>query len=517
MCIAELKGITADTLLSMEPEALQELYEKVQALKAFEAYNRVDYFKPFPYQKTFMDAGKNNTVRFLMAGNRTGKTYGTSAEFSYHLTGRYPDWWDGLRVADSGHTYWALGVNLDSICRIVQKELLGTSNAALLDEIGTGTIPKQCIDLERGLQRDGMRVKQIRIFHTDGGYNTLMFYNYDNEAAMMGQKVMGAWMDEEPEFYSIDIYSQIRTRILNAGGEGRDGFIIITATPENGPTPLVNLFRNDKSGLLYLQKASMDDNPTLTLKQIEDMLATVAPWQRAMRRNGEPVQGKGAVFEFNEDDYVIDDIQPQAHWQAIAAVDWGVAIDPTALVITLKDPDSETYYVYDTFFFDEDAYDRSPKNVAKALLESDYKAIPVIRPHDHPSESSQLKSYGINVQIDPFRNPPESQLTIKRLGTNTTRAANDIETGIAEWCNLLRNGKLKILRRNEQLLEEMRSHSYKTNRNSNKVERTKPDDTIDATRYSLMSLMANRGTEYGNVNDLFNSQFQSFNNTTFNI
>jgi hypothetical protein len=30
-----------------------------------------------------------------MAGNQLGKTLSGAAEASIHLTGRYPDWWDG--------------------------------------------------------------------------------------------------------------------------------------------------------------------------------------------------------------------------------------------------------------------------------------------------------------------------------------------------------------------------------------------------------------------------------------
>jgi hypothetical protein len=35
--------------------------------------------------------------RLLMAANQVGKTLAGAAEAAFHLTGRYPDWWEGRR------------------------------------------------------------------------------------------------------------------------------------------------------------------------------------------------------------------------------------------------------------------------------------------------------------------------------------------------------------------------------------------------------------------------------------
>jgi hypothetical protein len=35
--------------------------------------------------------------RVFMAGNRVGKTVAAGTEIAYHLTGEYPDWWEGHR------------------------------------------------------------------------------------------------------------------------------------------------------------------------------------------------------------------------------------------------------------------------------------------------------------------------------------------------------------------------------------------------------------------------------------
>jgi len=35
-----------------------------------------------------------------MAANRVGKTMSGAAELAYHLTGLYPDWWQGRKFAE---------------------------------------------------------------------------------------------------------------------------------------------------------------------------------------------------------------------------------------------------------------------------------------------------------------------------------------------------------------------------------------------------------------------------------
>ncbi|WBM71935.1 terminase family protein [Buttiauxella sp. WJP83] len=225
----DLSTLSDEELLDL----LTELKQTQQRVKAFQKYNRIEYFDPFPYQRKFMAAGKEHNIRYLRAGNRCGKTFGAANEFAMHLTGRYPDWWQGLVVPDGGHTYWCVGVTLDSVRRVLQKELLGTENAKILEEIGSGALPRDCLDLD-SISRDGNAVKSICVRHKDGSINTLNFYGSQNEAVMMGQKVRGCMFDEEPEHRSLEIYSQIKTRLLNAGGNGVDGFLIFTATPEQG-------------------------------------------------------------------------------------------------------------------------------------------------------------------------------------------------------------------------------------------------------------------------------------------
>ena len=64
-----------------------------------------------------------------MAANRIGKSYCGSMELSYHLTGLYPDWWEG-RVYRQPIVAWAGGVSNETTRDIVQYESYTTNETA---------------------------------------------------------------------------------------------------------------------------------------------------------------------------------------------------------------------------------------------------------------------------------------------------------------------------------------------------------------------------------------------------
>ena len=84
-----------------------------------------------------------------MAANRIGKSYCGSMELSYHLTGLYPDWWEG-RMYKQPIIAWAGGVSNETTRDIVQFELLGSPDDP--EAFGSGTIPKNLIIKTEGNQ-----------------------------------------------------------------------------------------------------------------------------------------------------------------------------------------------------------------------------------------------------------------------------------------------------------------------------------------------------------------------------
>ena len=88
---------------------IEKAVEIARELRQRERFNKVDAYDPYPYQLDFHKTGKDSNQRLLMAANRIGKSYCGAAEMSYHLTGIYPDWWEGRKYRQP-ITAWAGGV-----------------------------------------------------------------------------------------------------------------------------------------------------------------------------------------------------------------------------------------------------------------------------------------------------------------------------------------------------------------------------------------------------------------------
>ena len=72
----------------------------------------------------FLQAGSQYPERGFIAANRIGKTETAAFELRCHLTGRYPDWWEGRRW--SRPTDWrAAGYTMLTTRDILQTALLG--------------------------------------------------------------------------------------------------------------------------------------------------------------------------------------------------------------------------------------------------------------------------------------------------------------------------------------------------------------------------------------------------------
>lgn len=170
-----------------------------------------------------------------MGANQVGKTICGAAEMAIHLTGRYPDWWDGRRWARPIRA-WA-GSETSEVTRDgVQRLLIGEPK----DEAawGTGYIPHEA--LNGVTRRQGVRyaLDGAMIHHVSGGNSILGFKSYDQGRTKWASETLDlVWFDEEPD---LEIYIEGLTR-TNAV----DGIVYITATPLKGMSDVVYSFVNE--------------------------------------------------------------------------------------------------------------------------------------------------------------------------------------------------------------------------------------------------------------------------------
>lgn len=187
----------------------------------------------YPKQLEFFRAGAVHRERLFMAGNRVGKTEGGGYETVCHLTGLYPDWWEGHRF-DKPIMALAAGDTGQTTRDIIQAKMLG----GLWDteEWGTGLIPAECMDVKPMIKQGiSNAYEEIKVKHVSGDYSTFKLRSYDQgRRIFQGFELDLFWPDEE---IPKDVYDEGLIRTMTTGG-----ITIMTFTPLNGLTELVLSF-----------------------------------------------------------------------------------------------------------------------------------------------------------------------------------------------------------------------------------------------------------------------------------
>ena len=428
--------------------------------------SRIKRYAPYEYQSKFHSEGKDCAQRILMAANRVGKTFCGAAETSYHLTGDYPEWWEG-RKFNRPVRAWAAGESNDTTRDIIQKELLGNPQDPA--KRGTGAIPLNKI--VETVRKPGVpnAHSSVLIKHKSGGNSQINFKAYEQGfEKFMGEAIDVVWLDEEPK---QEIFSQCITRTIDT-----NGIVYMTFTPERGMTNVVSAFLNDLKPGQSMVTAPWADVEHLDEATKKQLLAVYSPAEREMRSKGVPVFGSGLIYPVSEDDLVCEEFDLPEHFSRLAGIDFGFD-HPTAISWVALDPDNDIIYIYDE-------YRRSKETpiTHAAALNARTPGIPVAFPHDglqHDKGSGiqlaqQYRDLGVYMLADHFRNPPVE---------GALNGNNSVEAGISILLQRMETGRLHIFESCIETLEEMRLY----HRKNGKVVPIK-DDLLSALRYGALSV-----------------------------
>ncbi len=219
-------------------QLLEERQRRERQRKLFTLYpndgplRRELYQKHLQFFRLGSEAGINE--RGFMAANRVGKTWGAGGyETALHMTGLYPDWWDGRRF-DHPVDWWAAGDTGETTRDIIQLCLLGP-----IEDMGTGLIPGALLVGEPSRRRgiaDAVDTMQVK--HVSGGISQLGFKSYDQgRKKFQGTEKHGVWLDEEPP---MDVYSECLLRLMTV-----NGLMLLTFTPLSGISEVVMSLMQD--------------------------------------------------------------------------------------------------------------------------------------------------------------------------------------------------------------------------------------------------------------------------------
>lgn len=353
-----------------------ELLQTLELLAQHKQQNKLDFFKPYPVQQEFYTLGASKQERMLFAGNQMGKSYAGAAECAYHLTGLYPDWWQGRRW-DRAVKAWAAGESTTVTRDVAQTLLCGEPGVE--EAFGTGLIPRHLFadrpTLARGAVADAYDTIQVR--HASGGISTLQFKSYEQgRKKFQGRTLDFVWWDEEPP---MDVYIE-----GNARWSATHGMSYMTFTPLQGYSAVVCRFlRPDGSespaALAMRGHLTMGYKDALHMspEMIESLLAKYPKHEWHARMNGEPLLGSGAVFLVDTDAIKFPRSKHIPNeFAKLWGIDFGVT-HPFGAVLIAWDRDYDIVYVLHTYR----RANATPLVHSEAMRAIDANA-PVAWPHD---------------------------------------------------------------------------------------------------------------------------------------
>ena len=397
-----------------------------------------------------------------VATHNCGKTYSSAYEIAFHLTGKYPDWWEGKRWS-RGVTGWALGQSMQSTRDTIQRLLLGRPG-----DWGTGTIPEDTIIEIKRAQGVADCVDCVFVRHISGGISRLYFKSCEQgREKLQGETLDFAAIDEEPP---LEIYTEVLTR-TNA----TKGIAWITFTPLLGMSEVVRMFLQNPTPDRSDTNMTIEDVGHYSQEDVARIVASYPEHEREARAKGIPILGSGRVWPIAESAITVQPFTIPDHWPVICGVDFG--IDHASAGAWLAwDRDTDTIYLYDTYR----VYNETPAQIVPRIKQrGDW--IPVAWPADGLQRSKgdgiqladQYRTHGANM-LHEYAQLPE---TGDEEGKKTSRVS--VEAGVMAMYDDMKKGKFKVFAGLEDFFAEFRLY----HRKDGQIVKLQ-DDVLSATRYA---------------------------------
>lgn len=398
-----------------------------------------------------------------------------------HLTGLYPDWWQGRRFKRPVHA-WASSVTNEATRDNPQNKLLGPSKA----EMGSGAIPLSCIDMDSMTWSRALSnlCDTVRIHHISGGLSYLSFKSYVmGEDKWQGPTLDIVWCDEEPP---AKIYSEglARTNLGTRASDSESGMMMLTCTPLKGMTDVMSYFYPEPS-TNSRHMTMMDiwdlEGVLYSEQQIKDIVESYPSHERDARSRGIPMMGTGRVYPIDESLIMEEAFKIPHDWRRLAGIDIGWD-HPTAVVHLALEPfmGSKDFiaHVYACYAAKEEVY-----AVHADAIKQRGDWIPVAWPHDANkadpnsgiSVAGQYRAKGVNMLHE--------HATFYEGGFS-------VETGVQAILNMMKTGRFKVFSHLRDWFHEFRHYHRAVPKGAivNKAPQIVKvnDDRMDATRYAFM-------------------------------
>ena len=421
-----------------------------------------------PWQLDFHEAGKDNQERLIVCANRVGKSESGGYETALHMTGDYPDDWDGKRF-DQPVLVWTGSPTNETSRDIVQKALIGGTSK---DELGTGFIPREKIIGKPKMRQAGVSdvVDGFKVKHVSGATSTCILKTYEQGwRKWQGTEPHIVWLDEEPDHFRI--YTESLTRLLTS-----HGIMMVTFTPLLGQTELVRHFQHSENEGVWVGTATWEDAPHLLKSERERMMRSYPQHELQARTMGVPMMGEGAIFTTSEDDIRVDPFEIPHYFTRINGIDFGLD-HPFACAKIAIDRDSDIIYLYDDY--------RKKGEINLAFHAEKIKQpspwIPVSWPHDGAKRSPSASGKETISLSKKMRGLGVNMLSKSARYENDKGGPQPVWPIIEEIMERERSGRFKVFSTCTSYLEERRNYHMKDGKLVDKR-----DDTLKACFYAVM-------------------------------
>jgi phage terminase large subunit-like protein len=395
-----------------------------------------------------------------MAGNQLGKTLGGAAECSMHLTGEYPDWWEGRRF-DKPVILIAGSESAELTRDGVQRLLVGPPDRE--EEWGTGFIPQRCIAARTRRMGVSNALDTVTVKHVSGGQSTLYLKSYDQgRSKWQANTVDFVWFDEEPP---EDVYFEGITR-TNA----TKGSVMVTFTPLKGMSSVVARFLLEDSPDRITITMTIDDAEHFTPEERQKIIDGYPAHEREARTKGVPTLGSGLIFPVLEEDIVCEPFDLPKIWAQIGGMDFGYD-HPFGAAKLAWDRDNDIIYVTANY-----RERQATPIIHAASLRPWGDWLPWSWPHDglqHDKGSGEQLALQYEAQ----------KLNMLQERATFEDGTNGVEAGVSEMLQRMQTGRWKVFSTCGLWLEERRLY----HRLDGKIVKER-DDVLSASRYAMMML-----------------------------
>ena len=476
----QLRNLFADeAAIRQIAQGDRDLFKELMRKIGDEERRRFLHYKPYNKQVEFHKS--HATERILSGANQSGKSLAGCMETCFHLTGNYPDWWEGHVVkprknAANGEleiNAWVIGTDSKTVRDSLQSKIIGTEARGYRD----GCIHPDFIDVEGAIKSRGVQglLDTIYIKHKSGCKVKLQFRSYEQgRENLQSATIDFVYCDEEPP---SDLIGELRARLGATGG-----FMYMAFTPLKGMTPLVQEFwghDNPEKFLVCMNIYEASHYTPEKIKKIESLYSGLSEAERKARMMGVPTMGTGLVYPIEDKDIWYEGLgEIPKRWKRMAALDFGRGEHPQAMVWGALDCVNDVLYIYD-------AIKTTGKTVAEnaSIIKAHGAWIPCAYPHDLNRETGvgdEKKTEGYKYKELYVK----EGVTLTPEFAKTKDGSNKVEVGLIEVRQRMIDGRFKVAKHLSEWFKEKQIYRYG---DDNKPVKEK-DDLMDATRYLTIML-----------------------------